>query len=265
MSIQSARKTVQNLTVKVQQVPENTEHNQSTQREFISRPKFRSRIYSFSPENPNVENVGTKASSGIASTVKETASIIKHSKLQKRTKKTKCCLWPLRNFVAFTFIFSLNHGCLSSVISLAPAALRTNSLGSYSIGTFFISAVIQALFFAAPIVDRLGSKWSMAIAMASAVLFIGCFLGAYIVDERLHDINLTEQIFQGSIENGISSSQKNNVTGIVLIDDFKLDSTTESVFNGITNSSMKIIVWFLAMFGALAGGIGAGLIWSAQG
>ena len=72
-----------------------------------------------------------------------------------------------RKFSLFSFIFSLLHGCIISVQSIAPAVL--GQPGVIADAVFFVSFVVSALFISAPIVSAIKNvKVSFAIA---SVLF----------------------------------------------------------------------------------------------
>ena len=154
------------------------------------------RVMSFRPESlspPNHRAAGESSEHGTTSSskgrnvlqVEQPVPTAKHPR-GARGGRSDCCPWALRNFVLFSVLFSLNHGCLSSILSLAPAQLQTGNVGSYGLGVFFICAVVMALFFAVAIVDRIGSKWAMVAAMVSSALNVCVFLGAFMLDSKLH-------------------------------------------------------------------------------
>jgi len=87
----------------------------------------------------------------------------------------------LINFTAFAVGFSLNHGCVTSVLSLASSELKpiSKELGGYGSGTLYVCYTATAFLAAAPIVNSLGHKWSMVSALGLYCCYVFSFLIAF--------------------------------------------------------------------------------------
>ena len=179
------------------------------------------------------------------------------------------CPWPLRNFVGFAVLFALNHGCMASVLSIAPAELQTDDLGAYGLAVFYICAVVTALFFAVTIVDRMGSKWAMVAALIACAVNVGLFLCAFELDTAVQTA-LSSSAEGSPVADEVDGAAA-TTTKPPLPDADKVglagasNGTADAVLLGLDVESAEILLWFTYMLANFLGGSGAGLMWSAQG
>jgi hypothetical protein len=80
----------------------------------------------------------------------------------------------LSNFVLVSVLFSANHGCVVSCLSLATAKLG-NALGSAQSGTLYGFYTASSLLGATHVTKLLGPRNAMMAGMAAYVLYVACF------------------------------------------------------------------------------------------
>ena len=81
----------------------------------------------------------------------------------------------LMNFVLMSIFFSLNHGCVVSLVGLATADLG-DELGFIQNGVLYGMYTLSALVAAAPITKRLGAKDALSTSLSLYVVYVGSFL-----------------------------------------------------------------------------------------
>jgi len=90
-------------------------------------------------------------------------------------------LW---RFMYFGICFSINHGCVTSVIGLASSVLPDNLAGA-QLGTLYVTYSLTALFGSAAMVTTFGSKWSLFVSTFMYCTYVACFLFATIDDVNM--------------------------------------------------------------------------------
>jgi MFS family permease len=88
----------------------------------------------------------------------------------------------LINFVAMSILFSLNHGCAVSCLSLATA--RLGSVGAWQSGLLYLSYTGTALLGATYVVKRLGARNALAAGMGAYVFYVAAFWIATVLQDE---------------------------------------------------------------------------------
>eukprot|EP00301_Raphidiophrys_heterophryoidea_P001390 c10673_g1_i1.p1 GENE.c10673_g1_i1~~c10673_g1_i1.p1 ORF type:complete len:464 (+),score=103.20 c10673_g1_i1:69-1394(+) len=91
----------------------------------------------------------------------------------------------LLNFFWMTICFSINHGTVTALISLATST-EGHQLGSYSLGALYGMYTFVALFFSNVIVDTTGYKWGLVSGLGVyCVYVVSCLIYKYTSSEPI--------------------------------------------------------------------------------
>jgi len=90
----------------------------------------------------------------------------------------------IRRFMYFAVCFSVNHGCVTSVVGLASSVLPKKLAGT-QLGTLYIVYSLTALFASAALVTTFGTKWSLFVSTSLYCTYVACFLLTNFDDETL--------------------------------------------------------------------------------
>lgn len=150
----------------------------------------------------------------------------------------------LINFVIMTVAFSINHACATTLIALASSEFPAD-LASLSTGTLYGVYTLSALLISTGVVEKVGPKYSLCIGVYGYCAYVGSFLVAEILAE--------------SANNGTGTGPSNDTDldpldyGAAGADDLISD-------NGYSGSARAVVI-----LGSAISGLGAGLLWTAQG
>lgn len=144
----------------------------------------------------------------------------------------------LLNFLLMTVCFSVNHGAVTSVLSLAVPLLGPTA-GPYSSGTLYICYAATALFLSTPLLSFLGTRNALITGTALYCVYVASFpLGLFVLHG--HDDWCTK-------ENPVSNN----------------GSLVPSNPNCADPNNGSLVL--VAIVGGVIGGFAAGFLWSAQG
>ena len=84
-----------------------------------------------------------------------------------------------REFMPFAVLFSVNHGTVTSTLSLASSLIDSSNAG-LSNGLLYLLYASTSLLLAVPVLRQLGVKRTLILAMALFAMYVGAFLLAMI-------------------------------------------------------------------------------------
>ncbi|KAH8065090.1 hypothetical protein JL722_1993 [Aureococcus anophagefferens] len=87
----------------------------------------------------------------------------------------------VRNFLLMSLCFSLNHGTVTALISLAGSELGA-SLGNTSLGVLYFVYTFTAAFASHSVVALLGAKRTLVLGLAVYCCYVASYLVAYFVE-----------------------------------------------------------------------------------
>jgi len=108
----------------------------------------------------------------------------------------------LINFIAMSMLFSINHGCVSSVLAQATASL--GNLGSLSTGGLYVCYALTALLIAASLVKRVGSKYSLVLGASMYCIYVGSFFVSIAIPEEMV-VERSIVLVVGSVIGGVAA------------------------------------------------------------
>lgn len=82
----------------------------------------------------------------------------------------------LTNFVLLAILFSANHGCTVSCLSLATS--RLGAIGAWQSGTLYLTYTGSAVLGATYVTKQFGARNAIAMGMGLYCVYVGCFLVA---------------------------------------------------------------------------------------
>jgi len=107
--------------------------------------------------------------------MRASASVSSRSSLINSDTKTISSWQVIMNFVWMAICFSLNHGCVTSLLGLASATLSDKLSGLQS-GILYIFYLLSALFCSSSLVAVFGSKYALVTGVFLYCFYVGCFL-----------------------------------------------------------------------------------------
>lgn len=151
------------------------------------------------------------------------------------TSKTRVLL----NFVTMAVAFSINHACATTLIALASSEFPAD-LASLSTGTLYGVYTLSALLISTGVVEKVGPKYSLCIGVFGYCAYVGSFLVAEIIAART------------KVDGNTSNDTDTDTDGLGL--------GADGSDNGYSGSARAVVI-----LGSAISGLGAGLLWTAQG
>jgi len=173
----------------------------------------------------NDESEENEAKSTLLTTARENEEITTAPSATKEAKSV------LLNFILLSILFSANHGAVVSCLSAATARLG-GDLGSWQSSALYLSYTITSLIGATFVVKKFGARNSMMAGMLIYCLYVGCFV-----------------IATTTVSTSVAPSSSDNDENIFGYEEYTIT----------TGGKAAVFI------GAILGGIGGGVIWTAQG